>query len=379
MFDSKSPTVKIVGYIIIGFFTLIIIISFGVPDFMSRLGMDQNTVAVVNGEKIHRLDYIRFRERFSHLLKESKNKEMERMILDNLIMKRLLIQKIDSLGIKISDERVKKSIKTIPYFIDKSGKFDNKIFKRYLEYSHQNLPDFYRMRREELLIDELRQLIETGVGITADDIRLERAIEKSALQIKYCFVSNKKLKKRYKDRITVSEKEIDDELKKSKEEIKDPKSDRNRIKIKLEKKKFDNIKKDMARKIDKLAYEKKAFANSQSIFNGEIFYSNIFKIGEQVRQKGKKGRVVYAINSSQVFKEDSLKIEIGKTSRAINSYDGIYVFTPIKKKINFKSPSQEEFNKIADKLMMEKNNAIFMTLLSSFREKSKITKSLNFN
>ncbi len=379
MFDSKSKTVKVVGYIIIGFFTLIITISFGMPDFISRLGLDQNIVAVVNGEKLHRLDYLRYRERFSHLLKESNKKEMENMILDNFIMKRLIFQEAKGMGIKVSDLRVKNSIKGIPYFRDKAGKFDNKLFKRYLEYSHQSLADFYITFEEDLIIDEMRQMLDGGVGVSPDDVQAEYTIDSSKIQIKYCFISSKDLKKKFKSRIAVSDKEIDDELKKDKGEVKDPKSDRNRIKKKLTKKKFEKIKSEIARKIDSWAHDKKSFTASASYLGGKITESDVFKIGEQVKQKGKKGRPVYAINNSQIFKEDCLSIGIGKTSRAINAYDGIYVFTPVKKNINVKAPSQGDYKKIADRLTQEMSNAVFMSFMSSSREKSKITKSLKFD
>ena len=70
MFDSRSPVVKIGGYIIIGFFTVIIVISFGVPEFMSRLGMDQSIVAVINGEKVHILEYLRYRDNITRRYKK---------------------------------------------------------------------------------------------------------------------------------------------------------------------------------------------------------------------------------------------------------------------------------------------------------------------
>ena len=62
MFDAKHPVIKVAGYIIVGFFVLIIIISFGMPDFLSRMGLDQNTVAKVNGEVIGYMDFIRYRD-----------------------------------------------------------------------------------------------------------------------------------------------------------------------------------------------------------------------------------------------------------------------------------------------------------------------------
>ena len=103
MFDSKSPVVKIVGYIIIGFFGLIIIISFGMPDFISRMGLDESIVASVNGEKVHRLDYLRYRDnRFRHLKNQ---KDADDMILNYYIGDVLILQKAKELGFDVSDDK----------------------------------------------------------------------------------------------------------------------------------------------------------------------------------------------------------------------------------------------------------------------------------
>jgi len=123
MFDSRSPIIKIGGYIIVGFFVLIIIISFGMPDFMSRLGIDKSTVAIVNGEKIQYLDFLRYRDMVAGRVKDSQSKEFQQYLLDSLIRYRLQLQKGRAIGIKVSEERVKRAVKEIPIFRDKSGRF----------------------------------------------------------------------------------------------------------------------------------------------------------------------------------------------------------------------------------------------------------------
>ena len=129
MFDSKSPVVKIAGYILIGFFTIIIIISFGVPDFMSRLGMDESTVAIINGEKIHILEYLRYRDNISRRYKKADSKKFQKQILDSLIRYRLQLQKADDVGIEVSEESVKRFIRSLPMFKDKAGDFKYEYLK----------------------------------------------------------------------------------------------------------------------------------------------------------------------------------------------------------------------------------------------------------
>ncbi len=379
MFDAKHPVIKIGGYVIIGFFTLIIVISFGMPDFISRMGGDENTVAIVNGEPIHRLDYLRYRDRYSEYLKGENAKQMEPLILDRLIMQRLILQKADKLGIKISETRVQNGIKEIPFFKNEGGKFDSSRLERYLEYTHQNLADFYKGYEEELIIDELRQLLEAGRGISPDDVQFEYTLDKSKMQIKYAFLSNKEMRKRFADRLNVTEKEIDDELKKNKEEAKDPKTDRNRIKMKLENNKFNAIKNDVIKTIDAMAKDNKGFEQAASYLSGEIALTDEFKIGGQLKKIGKDGRPLYSLSNSPVFNQEFLAVDRGKISKAIEGFDGIYVFTPVKKEIVTEAPPADESQKIAEKLSQEEGEAVFMALITALRDSSKITKNLKFN
>ena len=379
MLNAKHPVIKIGGYVIIGFFTLIVIISFGMPDFMSRMGKDENTVAVVNGEQIHRLDYLRYRDRFSQYLKEGNSKQMEPLILDRMIMQRLLLQKANKLGIRVSQERVQNGIKDIPFLKNEGGKFDGSRLERYLDYTHQNLADFYKGFEEELIIEEMRTLIETSVGISPDEVQFEYTMDNSKIRIKYCFLSNKEMRKRFGGRLTVSDQEIDSDLKNNKDEAKDPKTDRNRIKMKLENNKFNDVKNEIMRKIDALAKEKKGFEQAASILAGEIGISDDFKIGGQLKKNGKEERPLYSLSNSPVFNQELLSIEKGITSKAIEGFDGIYIFTPVKKEMISKMPAAEASEKLAGRLKQEESDAIFMTLLTSLRDSSKITKNLKFN
>ncbi|MDY6933156.1 MAG: SurA N-terminal domain-containing protein [Spirochaetota bacterium] len=379
MFDSRSKAVKVIGYIIIGFFTIIIIISFGMPDFLSRLGMNQNVVATVNGEEISYLDFLHYRDNFARYMKNANDKDMQKYILDALIRYRLQLQMADEMGIKVSEENVKSSIKKMQIFKDKSGNFNNEYFQNYLNYFHYSLSDFMLMVKEDLINIKMMNMINMGIGITEDEVNTQHIIDNSKIQIKYCFASNKELKKRFGNKIKVSENEIDEELKKNRKEVKDPKTDRNRLKNKLVNKKFESVKRELTREINELAKNDKSFNMAAKKLGGKIFYSNQFKIGSPIKGSGKKGKTIHSINNSTIFRNDCLALGVGKTSRVISSFEGLYVFTPVKKDIGFTKPSSSKFTSIHQKLIRERERAMLISMISSYKEKSKITKNMKFD
>ncbi len=379
MFDSKSPVIKIGGYIIVGFFVLIIIIMFGMPDFMSRMGMDKSVVAVVNGEKIQYLDFLRYRDNVAARVKDVNSKEMQQYILDSLIRYRLQLQKADEIGIRVSDEKIKRTIREIPMFRDRNGKFSNQQLNYFLDHYHLSLNDYYVMVREELINNEMIQMIRMGVGASPCDVKDLNAVTNSKIQIRYCYVSNTDLKKKLQDKIAVADGEIDNELKKNRSEIKDPKTDRDRIRNKLADQKFEALKKGMINDIDKLSFEGKSFEAASVLLGGKAAVSNVFKIGEPVREASEKGSMLFTISDSPVFINDCLALSPGQTSRVINSFDGLYVYTPVKKEVNLKDPSPADSELLESRLLNDKANALYMAMMVSFMEKSKVSRNLSLD
>jgi hypothetical protein len=377
MFESKSPVIRIGAYIIIGFFTLIIVISFGMPDIMSKLNMNENVAAIVNGHKIYRIDYIRYRDSMARQLPNADKKEMQDMILTNMIMRRLVIQEAENSGIKVSDDRVMRNIKN--FFKDQNGKFSRDYMDRYLISFHMGFTDFFLMIKEDMLLNEFRQMISIGAGVSPEEIKTDYSIDNSKIQIKYSYISTPELNKRYKDKITVTEKEIDNELQKSKSELKDPATDRKRIKDKLEKIKFNAMKNELIQKIDKLADDKRSFDEAAANLGGSTSVSNIFKIGDPIKEGSDKGKMLYSITNSEIFIKNFLAMEYGKTSRVIDSFDGLYIFTTLKKEFALRDPAEKDFTKIENSLMQEKSESLFMAKITELRDKAKIIRNLKFN
>lgn len=379
MFESKSPMVKIGSYVIMGFLTIIIIISFGMPDFMSRMGLDQSTVAVVNGEKIHYLDFLRFRDNFARRMKDVSSKEVQMYILDSLIRYRLQLQKANELGIKVSDERVKGVIRSLPMFQDKNGQFSNEYLKNFLNHMHLALSDYYRLLKDDLVNNELMLMMRMGIGVSSEEIMARSAIENSRIQIRYSFVPNADLRNRFRAQIAVSDQEIEQELSKNKAEIKDPKTDRERVRKKIEDRKFEKVKRDITDQVDKMAFDGQLFEAAAAYLGGTVSVSNVFKIGEPVKEGDDKGKIVDPISDSKIFREDCLAIDMGRTSRLIAAFNGLYIFTPVKKSVEIRKLSAAEYDQMSNRLISEKTESLYMVMMTQFIEKSKIIKNLKFN
>ncbi len=379
MFDSKSPVIKIAGYAIVGFFVLVIIISFGMPDFMSRLGVDKSIVAVVNGEKVHHLDFLRYRNSVSQRVPDVNSKEMQHYILDSMIRYRLQLQKARELGMQVSDDRIKRVIREMPMFRDESGKFNRQYLNLFLDHHHLSLNDYYVMVREDLVNEEMVRMIQNGVGVSRDEIITRSAVDNSRLQIRYCYASNSELRKRWAESLRVSDAEVDGELAANRSEVKDPKTDRQRVKSKLEDRKFEAKKKEITGEIDRLSLEGGSFEKAAARLGGGVRISSVFKVGEPVREAGEKGNVLYSLSDSPLFIGDCLSLKSGSSSRVISSFDGLYVFTPLLKDVPLREPAAAQYEAVEMKLRNDKTNAVYINMMTVFLEKSKVSKNLNFD
>ena len=221
-------------------------------------------------------------------------------------------------------------------------------------------------------------MVLTGLDVSPNEIKTDYAIENSKFQIKYCYVSAADLKKRYKNDITVTDKEVDEELQKGKDEIKDPKTDRNRIKNKLERKKLDKFKNRLISDIDKLSLEKKSFNQAASILKSKVLFSETFKIGDPIKSR-EKDQLLHSISNSYIFRDSIARLENGQTSKVIDSFDGLYIFTPVMKNFKLKEPASNDYDRIKKEIIDLENNSVYISMMSSLREESKIVKNLKFN
>jgi hypothetical protein len=378
MSNQKSLVLKIGGYFLIGFFTLIIIISFGMPDFISRFSLDKSTVAIVNGEKLHVYDFLRYRDNIYR--QYGRNEQMDPFILNQFIGEILIVQEGIKYGFEPTDDRIANYIKSIPIFKDaKTGAYDGKKFKDFLAGNKFTFGEFNKILKRDLIKEDFLQYLKMGIAVTKDEINFNQLTSNGKIKVKYAFLSGEDLKKRFIDKIAVTDNEISDEMAKNKSELKDPKTDRARIKQKLTDAKLAEVKKELLEKLNVLADKKASFNESSALLNGTVKITKEFTPGAPILEDTKESQPVTQIENSKVFREQFLSLEKGIASAPIEAANGIYIITPELKDIKQETLKEEERVNLSKKLEYQKINALSQNLLASLMEKSKITKTKSFD
>ena len=160
-------------------FFVIIILSF----ILWGVGtVDKSTtvpVVEIEKQKISLEDYWaaydRTRQYYRELLKDKFTDETEKQlnlkqkVLDSLIDEQVLLIAARRAGIKITDEELQAAITNDPFFL-RDGKFSRDIYIRTLELNRMTPESFESMKRRELTIAKMRQLIGESVEVTKLDI-----------------------------------------------------------------------------------------------------------------------------------------------------------------------------------------------------------------
>ena len=71
-------------------------------------------------------------------------------------------------------------------------------------------------------------------------------------------------------------------------------------------------------------------------------------------------------------------LEIGKTSSAVSSVDGLYVFTPVKREIASGTPDEEASAKIRKQLHRQRMESFYDTMMNAFGSRSRIIRNPKF-
>ncbi|HPS88316.1 MAG TPA: hypothetical protein PLY36_16330, partial [Spirochaetota bacterium] len=201
-------------------------------------------------------------------------------------------------------------------------------------------------------------------------------VDNSSIQIQYSFLSTEELKKRYKNELTVTDAEIESEIKSNNVKISDPTTDRERIRKQIEENKLEKVKNDLAEKINSIASSDGLFVSANSILNGKTAKTAKFKIGEPVKTDEKEPKIIPALNNSSLFTDKCLMLAVGKSSPAIINGSGIYIFSPSLKVMPSNVPDDETMKKASDSANYASANMITRNLLKLMNEKSKIVKNL---
>jgi peptidyl-prolyl cis-trans isomerase D len=188
--------------------------------------------AKVNGEVIDMKDYVQAYQamvkQYRDALGASFNEKMAEDLrlreraLDNLVTQVLMIQEAKRLRLDVSNDELRASIESIPYF-QTGGQFDRRNYERFLRSNWMSAEDFERLQRDRLLTAKVVNLIRFNGGKLSEDETLEfYRFENERLNLNFIKISPEA----YKGQVTVNEIDEKDYYQKHQEEFRIPSSAR---------------------------------------------------------------------------------------------------------------------------------------------------------
>ncbi|MDL2306551.1 SurA N-terminal domain-containing protein [Desulfovibrio sp. OttesenSCG-928-C06] len=169
---SRSLGVKIIFGLII-----IVFVFWGA----SAVNTPSNqTLAKVNGEPVNAMDFQTEYQRTYEMLRNSPEfsnmdadtrEELGQMVLSQMIVKELVRQEADKLGLGISDIELSYIVTRNPEFFGENGKFDPEMYKSRLALVGMTPGYYERMVSAELMTSKLQNYIGSSVNLSRDEAR----------------------------------------------------------------------------------------------------------------------------------------------------------------------------------------------------------------
>ncbi|MCL1889429.1 MAG: SurA N-terminal domain-containing protein [Desulfovibrionaceae bacterium] len=163
--NSQSWAVKVIFALII-----IVFVYWGANTTSSE---SDKTLAKVNGESIYRRDlYERYQEEALRLrqegrdlsaLGEDEQGSLERMLLNQLIIRAMMRQEAERLGLGISNMELSNLVSGVPMFQDEHGRFDKNIYRETLALMSMTPGRYERRVSEDLLLNKFQNYV-TGAA-----------------------------------------------------------------------------------------------------------------------------------------------------------------------------------------------------------------------
>ncbi|MFQ5478810.1 MAG: SurA N-terminal domain-containing protein [Candidatus Binatia bacterium] len=160
----------------------------------TRIGSGPSAVAVVDGDEISLADFQRAqlnnRAYYQDLYGDNLTPELLKALdipsasLSRLVDTRLLVQEARRLGLMIPDETVRRAIRNIDAF-ERDGEFSPSIYKTVLQRQSLTPAAFEASMREELLVNQLRDIVSQGVHVSEEEAWEAYRTENSKITLSY--------------------------------------------------------------------------------------------------------------------------------------------------------------------------------------------------
>jgi parvulin-like peptidyl-prolyl isomerase len=185
-------------YFYVLFFIIILSFIFWGVGTMDN-GKGANFIAEVGSYKISVPEYWRSydnMERFYQDLYKDKftdemRKQLKERVLDSMVVNRILLIAARENGITVSDDELNEAIRSNPAF-QRSGYFDVNVYRNRLRLSRISPEEFEASKRQELLAQKTRRMIELAASVPAEALQKVSGNEKTAEALRQAMANQAK-------------------------------------------------------------------------------------------------------------------------------------------------------------------------------------------
>jgi len=160
-------------------------------------GQRAEPVAKVNGQTILDGEFvnayqsrIRFAQRYNRDITDEEIERIKNEVLDDLIVRELILQTAETEGIVVSDHELALSIMEMRQFQDEEGRFDEELYTRELERYRQIRATFEENQREDLTVQRTEALIRRSIQVSEAEVREQYDKDNHQLNLEFVRVSS---------------------------------------------------------------------------------------------------------------------------------------------------------------------------------------------
>lgn len=182
------------SFIVKGVFAVLILVFIGWGVGSYNAAQQSAPVASVNGITITAAEFAQAQQNLQRSYQELygagftqdliRQLDVPGRALDELIRIALLQSEAQRVGLRVTDEEVAASIRSMGVF-NPEGRFDKNLYLRFLQASQLTDEDFVEQQRKVLLIQRVENLITDGARVSEEEIRDRYLIENEEVSLRY--------------------------------------------------------------------------------------------------------------------------------------------------------------------------------------------------
>lgn len=175
---------------------IVFVFFIGLGGPMTRRGPSGNSAVELDDLRLGKRDFLRLRARQEELYREQLGDQFDprasRQMLDaaalgSLVRRAILTHEARELGLRVSRSEIQRLLRDSPSFRNESGKFDNEVFSRYVEWEYGSQRNYLEYMQEILLSEKLMTLLYTQGRVSEGELRASTLYDLQ--QVRFLYVA----------------------------------------------------------------------------------------------------------------------------------------------------------------------------------------------